>query len=193
LASDLKLLQLKYADGLSRLPPQTTNSLIVMSGLPGTGKSHLAQDISVKFGYLVVGSDTVRKTLVKEPKYNSDEHFRVFRACHAYLKDALSRQIGVIFDATNLNAHAINPLKKIARMCDVDCKIIRCIAPESVIKSRLTMRSEGKDDFESDADWRIYQMLKPNQRVIQDCDYIVDSSQDVGWIIEKLANDLRWV
>ena len=68
MASDLKLLQLKYADGLSRLTPQTTNSLIVMSGLPGTGKSHLAQDISVKFGYLVIGSDTVRKTLVKEPK-----------------------------------------------------------------------------------------------------------------------------
>ena len=54
----------------------------------------------------------------------------------------------------------------------------------------MIKRTEGQDDFESDADWRIYKMLKPNQKEIESCDYIVDSSTDTSWLINELKEKL---
>ena len=165
--SDLQLLRLKYADALDELSEKHASSLIVMSGLPGTGKSHLAHQLAALLDYIVIASDSVRKALVRNPKYNSNEHYRVFRACHTYVNELLERRFGVIFDATNLNSHAINPLRRIANQTKSDFSIIRCVAPEQVVEARLIKRTEGQDDFESDADWRIYKMLKPNQKEIE--------------------------
>ena len=188
--SDLQLLRLKYADALDELSEKHASSLIVMSGLPGTGKSHLAHQLAALLDYIVIASDSVRKTLVRNPKYNSNEHYRVFRASHTYVNELLERRFGVIFDATNLNSHAINPLRRIANQTKSDFSIIRCVAPEQVIEARLIKRTEGQDDFESDADWRIYNMLKPNQKEIENCDYIVDSSTDTSWLINELKEKL---
>ncbi len=188
--SDLQLLRLKYADALDELSEKYASSLIVMSGLPGTGKSHLAHQLAALLDYIVIASDSVRKTLVRNPKYNSNEHYRVFRASHTYVNELLERRFGVIFDATNLNSHAINPLRRIANQTKSDFSIIRCVAPEQVIEARLIKRTEGQDDFESDADWRIYKMLKPNQKEIESCDYIVDSSTDTSWLINELKEKL---
>ena len=188
--SDLQLLRLKYADALDELSEKHVSSLIVMSGLPGTGKSHLAHQLAALLDYVVIASDSVRKTLVRNPKYNSNEHYRVFRACHTYVNELLERRFSVIFDATNLNSHAINPLRRIANQTKSDFIIIRCVAPEQVIEARLIKRTEGQDDFESDADWRIYKMLKPNQKEIESCDYIVDSSTDISWLINELKEKL---
>ena len=69
--SDLQLLRLKYADALDELSEKHASSLIVMSGLPGTGKSHLAHQLAALLDYIVIASDSVRKTLVRNPKYNS--------------------------------------------------------------------------------------------------------------------------
>ena len=188
--SDLQLLRLKYADALDELSEKHASSLIVMSGLPGTGKSHLAHQLAALLDYIVIASDSVRKTLVRNPKYNSNEHYRVFRASHTYVNELLERRFGVIFDATNLNSHAINPLRRIANQTKSDFSIIRCVAPEQVVEARLIKRTEGQDDFESDADWRIYNMLKPNQKEIENCDYIVDSSTDTSWLINELKEKL---
>lgn len=190
MASDLQLLRSKYQDRLQNISNNSNRCLIVMSGLPGTGKSYLAQKVSNHLDYMVISSDAVRKTLVPKPKYTSSEHYRVFRACHAFIEEQLDSGVGVIFDATNLNSHAINPLRKIALLNESAIIVIRCEAPEDVIKSRLLERTKGKDDFGSDADWRVYQMLRPNKRLIENCDYTVDSSHDTEWLLEKLSGHI---
>ena len=187
MASDLQLLRCKYKDIKLKPMDKGTLPLIVMSGLPGTGKSYLSHRIATEIGYIVISSDAVRKALVRRPKYTSNEHYRVFRACHSYIKEVIDNKFGVIFDATNLNTHAINPLRKIAEANNIECIIIRCEADESVIKTRLSLRSHGQNDYESDADWSVYMMLKPNQKHIPNCDYIVDSSAEIEWIINELS------
>ena len=72
--------------------------LVILSGLPGTGKSYFANCLNGRLSFLTVGSDRMRKTLVPEPKYKRSEHIRVFAACHRLIEELLGEGYRVIFD-----------------------------------------------------------------------------------------------
>ena len=63
--------------------------LVILSGLPGTGKSHFARELTNRVPFLVIESDRLRKVLVRHPQYTAGEHARVFAACHHLIEEYL--------------------------------------------------------------------------------------------------------
>ena len=167
-------------------------ALVALCGLPGTGKSHFAAALARRIPCLVLGSDRLRKILVRRPVYSRDEHQRVFDAAHALLEELLAQGYRVIFDATNLTERAREPLHEIAARTRARLVLVQFDAPPHVIRRRLARRSQGRAlDSYSDADWRIYCRLFPGQEPVEGPHLSVDSSRSIEGVLEEVAGLIK--
>lgn len=162
--------------------------LVALSGLPGTGKSHFASELSKNIPFLVFESDRVRKLLVAKPRYSRGEHARVFSVCHLLIEEYLARGCRVLFDATNLTEAFRQPLYEICQRVGVPLVLVKFSAPRQVVRERLEHRSEGLDPATySDASWLIYCRMAPYEEPIEGRHITVDTSQDIQPAVEEVA------
>lgn len=78
--------------------------LIMMMGLPGSGKSAKAERLKESMKKVVLlSSDNIREELLGDRRDN-EHNAEVFEELHRRAKEALSQGIDVIYDATNINS-----------------------------------------------------------------------------------------
>ena len=163
-------------------------ALVVLSGLPGTGKSHFAGELNKRLPFLVVASDRMRKVLVPKPKYTRAEHLRVFAACHRLVDELLTEGRRVIFDAAHLTERARQPVYDIAQRVGAPLILVWFTAPREVIQRRLAERAAGlNSDSYSDADWQVYCRLSPGVESIARPHLTVNSAQDISSSLEQVV------
>jgi predicted kinase len=174
---------------LNGLPqPQVEPPLIVVSGLPGTGKSFFCRKLAEKSPFLILASDTLRKILFPSPQYNNIENKRLFSACHALIEELLSEGMPVIFDATNLSEHHREYLYCAAERTGARLILVRVEAPAEVVRQRLLARGRATmPQDNSEADWEVYNRMRPRREKIARNHFVVDTSQDITAAIEKIV------
>jgi hypothetical protein len=180
----------------SKLPniSQTTAYpvLLMLSGLPGTGKSFLARKLCEKIPFVVVESDFVRKTLFNPPTYSPRESAFVHRVCHILIDRLLKKKLRVIFDATNLSEMHREYVYRLAEKNNAKLVIVQTVAPEEVVKERLAKRHTARDDHDlSDADWEVYSRMKQYREPIGRPHIVVDTSKDLEEEIQKILRALQ--
>jgi DegV family protein with EDD domain len=165
--------------------------LLVLSGLPASGKSHLAREITRRHPFAILESDVLRKALVKRPSYSQRESARLFAAIHALLEDLLSTGVPTLFDATNLKEAHRRPLYEIAERTDARLLIVDVRAGDDVISSRLEarLRSENPAD-RSDATSDVYESMRRDAEPIARPHIVVDASSDIGPAVEEVLRHL---
>jgi hypothetical protein len=187
LASEVKWL----SESLGQLPePMAEPAFIVVSGLPGTGKSHFCSQLAERLPFIILESDALRKALFSSPSYSSQESSRLFRVCHLLIERLLRRGIPLILDATNLSESHREHLYSIADRLGVKLILVRVEAPPQVVYERLKTRRENSDG-KSDADWKIYQMMKPTVQKISRNYYTVDTSRDITPVLDKIVREVN--
>lgn len=189
LMSDVK----KLKDSLGVLPePSVDPSLIVVSGLPGSGKSYFSRRLAERLPLPIIESDAMRQILAPKPTYSAGESERLFRACHALIGDLLRRGISVIFDATNLIEYHREHLYRIADNAGAKLILVRMQAPPELVQQRLERRRNGDDpDDKSDADWQVYRKMTATAEKIRRNHFVVDTSRDISPAIEKIVREVR--
>ena len=66
-------------DQLPRMPdPMAKAVFVVLSGLPGTGKSHFAKHLSLELPFAIIETDFIRKILFPKPTYSGKESAKLF-------------------------------------------------------------------------------------------------------------------
>ncbi len=166
--------------------------LIMLSGLPGTGKSYLARKLCEKIPFVVVESDFVRKTLFNPPTYSPRESALVHRVCHILIDRFLKKGLRVIFDATNLSEVHREYVYRLADKNNAKLVIVQTVAPEEVVRERLEKRHKARDDHDiSDADWEVYSRMKQYQQPISRPHIVVDTSRDLEEEIQKILRVLQ--
>jgi orotidine-5'-phosphate decarboxylase len=157
-------------------------ALILLSGLPGTGKSHLAAQIASRHPVLVVRSDEVRKALFRQPTYSSDESGAVYLTGYALLESLLRDGYAVVFDATNLLKDGRRRARAVATGAGAPCLTIVTVAPPEVVAARLARRaSGGAESFSSDAGWTVYERLAGSaDPPSEEEPLMVDTSRDIA-------------
>lgn len=178
----------RLKSSLGRFPePMVSPPFIVVSGLPGTGKSFFCRKLASKFPACIVESDAMRKVLFPSPQYSAAENARLFAACHLLIRQLLSNGIPVIFDATNLSERHRERLYHIADRVGTRLFLIRVIAPPSVTRERLQARKEHRDpEDKSDADLEVYNRMAQKVDKIWRNHFVVDTSQDIAPALEKI-------
>lgn len=77
--------------------------MIMMVGLPGSGKSTCAEHYASVHNYTIFSSDAIRKELYGDESEQQDPQ-KVFRILHRRIKEALLEGKNCIYDATNLTS-----------------------------------------------------------------------------------------
>ncbi len=179
----------KLRQSLNGLPhPQVEPPLIVVSGLPGTGKSFFCRKLAERLSFLILTSDTSRKILSPSPLYKESENKRLFSACYALIEELLRKGIPVIFDATNLLEHHREHLYHVAERTGAKLILVWVEAPAEVVRQRLLAREKAAmPQYDSEADWEVYNKMKPRREKISRNHLVVDTSQDITAIIDKIV------
>jgi len=187
LVSDLQ----RLTDGLGELPePVVKPAFVAVSGLPGTGKSYFCAKLAEKLPFVILESDTLRKTLFSPPSYSPEESARLFRILHRLIERLLKKGIPLILDATNLSERDRERLYNIADRIDARLILVRVEAPPELVYQRLKARSNGEDSGNSsDADWEVYRKMKPTVQKISRRHYAVDSSRDITPVLDKVVRE----
>jgi len=186
--SDVK----RLTESLGQLPePMVEPTFIVVSGLPGTGKSHFCSRLAERLPLLILESDALRKTLFPSPGYSPEESSRLFRACHLLIERLLKKGTPLILDATNLSERYRERLYSIADRLDVKLILVRVEAPAKEVRERLKARQGGRSPGKSDADWEVYQRMKSAVQKIGRNHYAVDTSRDITPVLDKIVREVK--
>jgi predicted kinase len=181
---------LRLLESLGELPePVAEPVLIIISGLPGTGKSYLSERLAERVPFLVLESDALRKALFSKPSYTSRESAQLFRTIHQLLWELLNKGISVILDATNLSERFREKLYSIADRLHVKLILVRVEAPPEVVYQRLENRVRDTGN-RSDADWAVYRRMRPSVDRIRRHHYVVDTSRDITPALDKIVREV---
>lgn len=139
--------------------PHRRPALVLVGGLPGTGKSTLSRQLAGD-GFLVIRSDEVRREVFPdaapsapgEGTYSAERSGRVYAECLRRAEAELLVGRRVIVDANFRDDATREPFSKLADRLAVPRLLVVCEAAEEVIRERLATRHGDA----SDAGWEVY-------------------------------------
>jgi predicted kinase len=183
----------RLAEGLEHLSiPEAKTAIVVVSGLPGTGKSSFSRRLASRLPFVILESDALRKTLFPEPTYSAAESARLFQTIHYLIEYMLKKGVPIILDATNLSEHHRERIYSIAERTGARLILVRVEAPPEVVQERLKTRTGSRKTGESsDADWAVYEKLRTTVEKIRRHHYVVDTSRDIEPILEKIVREVK--
>lgn len=134
---------------------QASVRLVLIGGLPASGKSTIAAKLSERLGWAVIRSDEVRKDLARvghgtsaaaapgeglyRPELVETAYVEMLRRARV----ALERGVSVILDATWREEHTREAARRLADATCTDLTEIRCAAPRELLRRRLARRKPG--------------------------------------------------
>ena len=168
---------------------------VVVSGLPGSGKSYFCRQLAQRFPLLILETDRLRKALAPRPSYSAQESARLFEACHLLIEGFLKKGIPLVLDATNLVERHREILYHISEKAGAKLILVQVDAPPEVVLQRLDGRSQGSDPSDnSEADIKVYNRMRPSAERIQRDHFQVDTSNDLTPALDKIMREInRWV
>lgn len=130
--------------------------LILVCGLPGTGKSFFGQHLSKKMDAYYLNSDILRKELFPENRtYSEEEKQFVYDTLLIKTEENLKKGKSVMVDATFYKNELRIPFYTIAQTKKIPLYIFYITADETLIQARTSvLRSD------SEADYLVYLKLK---------------------------------
>ncbi|MDQ4015624.1 MAG: AAA family ATPase [Thermoproteota archaeon] len=152
--------------------------IVLFSGLPGVGKTRLANELAPLIKALVLSTDKIRKDLISNPTYTEEEKkliYDVMLILAKYLHEAAGTNC--ILDATfNTKESRRKAMEKLESVSPEQFYIIECTCPEDIVLSRLKAR---KGDY-SDADIDVYRKMKQEYEPVEEKErhIVADTSQD---------------
>lgn len=173
-----------------RLPDRTFQRpvLILISGLPGSGKSYFSRILARRVTAAIVATDFVRCTLYQKPRYSPGESYFVYQVSHLLIRRLLDQGYRVIFDATNLLESKREELYRIADDTGAQLVIVRVVAPDEVIRRRLQQRQvkPSPEDL-SEATWEVYEHMRQTAQPIRRQHFVVNTAGDIDRAVTRVA------
>ncbi|MFB6262115.1 MAG: AAA family ATPase [Bradymonadaceae bacterium] len=148
--------------------PDERPGLVLVAGLPATGKSTVADQLADRANLEVIDTDVVRKELAGlspdesasddfgEGIYSSEWSERTYEECRRRAERVLRQGGRVAVDATFNRRERRGPFVDLARTAGVRWAWLDCRAPEETVADRM----EARDSGPSDADLEVYRQMR---------------------------------
>lgn len=129
--------------------------IIMVMGLPGSGKSFFARHLSAAIKANYMGTDEIRRQLGLMGKYRRPSKFKVYEVMLEQAENYLLKGQTVVLDGTFYLKAIRGKVAAMAKKHDALLIPVLVGAEEALIKERLS-----KPRTDSEADWEVYQKLK---------------------------------
>lgn len=160
--------RLHFRMALSKLAlPQGRPCLVLLSGLPGTGKSSLSRALEKNEDFLVLSSDVVRKELAgflpsSQPSsgwnqglYTPEWTDKTYSYLLEKAEEGLLKGQRVLIDASLWEQARREPFYRLAQKLRLPFLFFTCQADEGIVRERL----QKTERYASDADYTVYQQM----------------------------------
>lgn len=120
--------------------------LIVLGGLPASGKSTFARNLAEQATAVHISADAVRMTLTADqPVYSQGESRRTKRTVAALVETFLADGHSVVVDAINIRRRDRRGAVALGRRRNVPTLLVWCEVDEATASERLAHRMAGMD------------------------------------------------
>lgn len=167
--------------------------LILVTGLPGSGKSTVAKMLAGELDAVVLNSDTLRRELFPVSRdYSSRETQAVIRETERRTKELLQAGRVVILDALFTKQRPRDEYKNVAEELGAPFVVVLVTAPEEMTKTRMDLREEVGDA--SEATFAYYLNRKPHFEPVTGEHFVVENdgaAEALKSAVASIAQSLR--
>lgn len=146
--------------------------IVVVTGLPGSGKSFFASRLSTAIHAEYISSDRLRKKMIERRTYSTEEKELVYDEMLKQVRKAVKQNKSLVLDATFYKTETRNKFTEEIKDAGT-IVIIEIIAGEALIKER--MRTPRED---SEADFTVYKVIQQQWEPIREQHLILQSTND---------------
>jgi predicted kinase len=162
---------------------ESRGALILLSGLPGTGKTTFARALTGVLDFEHVESDAIRRSLAPQPTYSHFESGAVFAKAEAQAKAALQAGRHALIDATNLTVRDRWRFAQLSNELRARMVAVRLVAPDAVVRERLAGPREGH----SQANVKVYRKMLGRAEAFAVPVVVVDTRFSLGPALQLVA------
>lgn len=146
--------------------------IIIVCGLPGSGKSYFASRLAGENNAEYVNSDRLRKDMFQSRTYSEQEKTAVYNAMLERMNEAISSKRNLVIDAT-FHYSKIRQRFITNAAGKADIIFIEVRADENIIKERLKIKREY-----SEADFEIYQLIRSQWEDLREPHLLLESTNE---------------
>src|SRR5690606_1351722 len=164
--------------------PKTESFVVVVMGLPGSGKSYFAQRLAETLDAAYINSDRLRRELFPKRTYSDLEKAKVYAVMLKRMEEAIGQDKNLVLDATFYNNKTREPF-----MGHIGKRIffIEIWADEDIIRERL-----AKERPYSEADLGVYHSIKRQWEPLERRHLILRSTNtNIGSMLDKAIQYLK--
>jgi predicted kinase len=164
--------------------------LILICGLPATGKSTVARRLAKALGAEVLRTDIVRRDLIKNPVYTEEEKDLIYKAGFLIADYLIKNDIIVIIDGTFYKDKHRKQAQEIAKKRGKRFFLIETQCPEDVVLKRLEARRKNLRS-PSDADKEVYFKIKNLFEEIKEDHIVIDTGWNIKDSIKEVIEKIK--
>ena len=147
--------------------------LVVVFGLPSSGKTFLAKELASELGFVHMSTDSAKKQLLRRPGHTSNENSIVYEKLFEFISDYLQQGKDLVVDGTFYRKAYRESLKDIARTANTSPVFVEVTAPEKSIEARIERKDQASCN--DDADVAVYNKIKSDFEPMEEKHLVVDS------------------
>lgn len=146
--------------------------LILIAGLPGSGKTAIASAFAAQQHVLHLNSDALRHQMGLTGRYSLEDKKKVYAALLSRTAEALQKGLTVVVDSTFYQTSVRLPFLELASAYHVQVLWVEIRASESTLRERL---SRPRPD--SEADYAVYEKIREQFEPLPDDRIVIWSDQ----------------
>ncbi|MGI9550231.1 MAG: AAA family ATPase [Aurantibacter sp.] len=158
--------------------------VILVLGLPGSGKSYFASRLAEMIQADYVNSDRLRKELFSKRTYSDLEKTKVYNAMLGKMEEAVAKKKNVVVDTT---FHKKETRELFKKKTEERMYFIEVWADENITRERLK-----KSRPYSEADFEIYRIIREQWQPLAEPRLVLESTnENIDDMLQKAAQYLK--
>jgi predicted kinase len=170
--------------------------IVLMAGLPGTGKSTLARELAARTSGRVISKDEIRHAIFRpeEIEYSTQQDdycLQIMLETAAYLLARDPARVIFLDGRTFSRRYQIDNVVTAAASMQQSWRILECVCGEETARRRLASDAEDDAHPAKNRDYRLYLAVKSHFEAITHTKTVIDTELPLESCLQQALAALR--